>query len=93
MKLFVKIIAILSLLALVYGGSDTTEEAARRKLKADKVNHVIRKLKKEVRSLQESSGIYNIIHGAVDFAEQVTMLCTSTAVEDAAVREFCDEAY
>ena len=44
------------------------------------------------RRLQET-GIYEIIHGALDFAEAVTKLCTSSAAEDAAVREFCDEAY
>ena len=42
---------------------------------------------------EESSGIYEIIHGTLDFAEAVTRLCTSSAVSDPAVQEFCDEAY
>lgn len=49
---------------------------------------------KKTRKLQEeSSGIYQIIRGSLDFAEQVTKLCTSNATSEAAVREFCDEAY
>ena len=43
--------------------------------------------------LGESSGIYEIIHGALDLAEAITKLCTSSAATDADVQAFCDEVY
>lgn len=43
----------------------------------------------EARKLAEGGGIYNIIRGALDLAEQITELCAS---QDEAVRDFCDAA-
>ena len=40
----------------------------------------------------QAGGVYDIIDSATDFARNVTILCTSEAVSDPAVREFCDRA-
>ena len=42
---------------------------------------------------EETNGIYGIIRGALDLAEKITELCTSSAVQKATAHEFCDEAF
>jgi hypothetical protein len=44
--------------------------------------------------LEGGSGpIYDIIDAALDLARKVTLLCTSSAIENEDVQAFCDDAF
>ena len=41
----------------------------------------------------QGEGVHDIIQSATDFARRVSQLCTSDAISDPAVMDFCDEAF